>query len=196
MGPVEANSGSNSGTTSVCWCGLPTTASTAMVCPTISSPARNRDRSRKRRRQHQVLVWLSGMDPQCKTLKKNQQTPLCFVIRVEVCCMESVEESICLDLDLQQTKSSIGSSRRRRRIAAADICLSLLDLKLSGALFFFLASANLPGMWKLRVTILPDAQLVHCHGEVQQQCNCCFSCCCIQFLIRLFVYFSPWSEAG
>jgi hypothetical protein len=37
---------------------------------------------------------MSGMDPQCKTLKKNQETPLCFVIRVEVCCMESVEESI------------------------------------------------------------------------------------------------------
>ncbi len=190
---MEANSGSNSGTTSGCWCGLPTTASAAMVCATISSPAGNRNRSRNRRRHHQVLVWLSGMDPQCKTLKKNQQTPLCFVIRVEVCCMESVEESICLDLDLQQTKSSIcSSSRRRRRIAAADICLSLLDLKLSGALFFFLASANLPGMWKLRVTILPDAQLLHCHGEVQQQCNCC----CIQFLMRLFVYFSPWSEAG
>jgi hypothetical protein len=67
------------------------------------------------------------MDPQCKTLKKNQQTPLRFVIRVEVRCMESVEESICLDLDLQQTKSSICSSSRRRRIAAADICLSLLD---------------------------------------------------------------------
>jgi hypothetical protein len=120
------------------------------------------------------------MDPQCKTLKKNLQTPLRFVIRVEACCMESVEESICLDLDLQQTKSSICSSSRRRRIAAADNCLSLSDLKLSGAVLL--------------------SSLCQFARDVEIACynptRCCFSGCCIQFLIRLFVYFSPWSEAG